>query len=456
MSVAPDPIELRQRRLAGMPLTDVGNSARLVLEHGNELRHAPGIGWLTWDGARWRRDDAGQVVEFMKATVQSMREQAARQGEHGEELWKHANRSEGRTRIEAAIKLAESDPRFVVRADDLDTNPFALTVRNGTVDLRTGTLRDHDPGDLITRMAGARYEPDAPAPAWGRFLARVLPDDDVREFVQRAVGYTLVGDAREHVAMIAHGGGANGKTTFTETLRRVLGDYAAVLPAASLLERRGADTPTNDLAQLPGVRFVIASETTAGRRLNEERVKAITGGEAISARFLFREFFTFRPAFTIWLATNHKPLVSGGDAIWRRLRLIPFTITIPQAEQDGELPNRLAAEADGILAWAVAGARQWQADGLGTPAVVVAATDEYREDTDTLGAFLAERCTITPDARAPASELYAAYHAWCERGGEKPASQTSFGLELAERGYARERDKRRRWWCGVGLDPNAG
>jgi putative DNA primase/helicase len=328
-----------------------------------------------------------------------------------------------------------------------------LTVANGTLDLHTGALREHRRADLATKLAPVAYSPDATAPTWGAFLDRILPDHDVQEFVRRAVGYSLTGETGEQVLFLCWGTGANGKTTFIETIMAILGDFALKTPAETLLAKRDNTIP-NDVAALRGARFVAAVESEDGRRLAEVRVKELTGGDSVSARFMRAEWFTFKPVAKLWLATNHRPVVRGTDeAIWRRIRLIPFNVTIPGPERDPTLPAQLRAELPGILRWAVDGCMAWQHKGLGAPAAVLAATRSYRAEQDVLGAFIAERCLLAPERWVSSASLYAAYRNWCEDSGEHAATQRALGLALRERGFedAREGKARSRGWQGVGL-----
>jgi putative DNA primase/helicase len=322
-----------------------------------------------------------------------------------------------------------------VRPAELDAGPWRLNVQNGTLDLRSGALHPHDRADLITRLAAVDYDPDAPAPAWHAFLERILGGDpELIAFVQRALGYALTGDTREQVLFILHGSGANGKSTLLEAVGGVMGDYALVTMVDTLMVRYGSTVP-NDVARLRGARLVVAVEPEEGQRLAEGRVKQLTGGDRIAARFLRQEFFEFRPEFKLFLATNHKPDVRGtDDAIWRRVRMVPFAVRIPEAEQDKTLRDKLAAEAAGILAWLVRGCLDWQRDGLGLAPAVRAATAGYRAEMDRLAGFLEECCILRPDAQVTVKALYEAHVAWCTANGEPPLAKRTLCLRLRERG----------------------
>lgn len=433
---------LDQRILPKVQSTDLGNARRLVARHGADLRFCPSLRtWLVWDKARWRADVTMEIVRRAKDTVGTIYADAAA-GPEGDRraIGTWALRSEAEARIQAMIGLAESELGIPITTEMLNKDPWVVNVLNGTVDLRTGELRPHRREDLITKVCPIEYDPTARAPLWDAFLARIMAENGhVIGFLQRAVGYSLTGLTIEQVLFILYGTGANGKTTFLEVLRGTLGDYAAQTDFSTFLAAdRGG--PRNDLARLAGTRFVSAVEMEGGRRLAEVLVKQVTGGDAVTARFLHREFFEFAPAFKLWLAANHKPVIRGTDrAIWRRIRLIPFTVTIPDPEQDRHLRDRLREELSGILRWAVEGCLAWQRQGLGMPDEVREATDTYREESDTLAQFLADRCVVTSDKCVAASDLYGAYTEWSEQTGEKPETQTTFGARLRERGFTKSR-----------------
>jgi len=279
------------------------------------------------------------------------------------------------------LEIAQSLKRFAVKADAFDQNPMLLNVLNGTFELKTGELRPHDQRDRITKICPVEYREDALCPTWLAFLDRIFNGNaDLIGFVQRAIGYSLTGSTQEQCFLLLWGEGSNGKSTMLELLRDVLGDYADNASTDALMVSSGRGTE-NDIAKLKGARLVTASESGEGRRLDEERVKRLTGGDTISARFLYREWFEYRPQFKLWLAVNNRPEVRGTDhAIWRRVRLIPFEVVIPDDDQDKELPAKLRAEAPGILRWAVEGCLAWQKEKLNPPKAITSATTEYRSE----------------------------------------------------------------------------
>jgi putative DNA primase/helicase len=386
-------------------------------------------------GIRWRRDNTGAVMRRAKQVARSLYTEAGTINDDARrmELVKHAKRTEGRQALESMISLARSE--LPVSASDLDRNAMLLNLANGTLDLKTGELREHQRDDFITKLAPVNYDPGAECPGWLRFLARILPDSTVREFIRRFVGYSLTGQTTEQCLLIQYGVGANGKSTLREVLRRMFGDYAQHTAFKTFLEQRN-DGVRNDLAGLAGSRFVTASEGMHGRAFDEGVIKDITGGEPVKARFLYGEYFEYFPQFKVWLATNHKPVIRGTDeGIWRRIKLIPFEVTIPEQERDPNLVERLTTELPGILNWALDGCLTWQRDGLGIPAAVQTAGREYRCEQDVLGTFLSERCRQDPHQEEEYNALYQAYSAWCEQANERAEPSKAFGQELANRGF---------------------
>jgi len=434
--------------------TDLGNSRRFIAWEGGDLRYChPWKRWLVWDGRSWGVDERGEVLKRGKATVPTIYREASEAGDEQtrKALAKHAANSESERSIRAMIKLAE--PEVPVLPNELDSDPWKLNVLNGTIDLRTGTLGAHNRSDLITKTAPVEYDPHAEAPNWRTVLERVLPSEDVRGFFKRLCGYALAGVVSEHVLPILYGTGANGKSTVLNALLEAFGDYGIQAAPDLLIAKRGAH-PT-ELADLFGMRLVASIEVEDGRRFAESLVKQLTGGDKVRARRMREDFWQFAPTHTVFLATNHRPEVRGTDnAIWRRIRLIPFTETIPSEEQDTELPEKLRAELPGILAWAVEGCLEWRLDGLQAPAEVLAATEQYREEMDVLGAFLAECCTQDSEENVAASDLYRAYGLWCEDTGETQETQRKFGRRLTERGvFSRYKGGAKgTWrWKGLGL-----
>lgn len=434
--------------------TDVGNARRLVAAHRHHMRWVDPWGvWMIYDGRRWHQDNKRQVVEFAKTVAEQLWDEARRlpDPELRKQCRRWADQAESASRIESMLKLARSEPGIPITPDELDAHHWLLNVLNGTLCLRTGQLRDHDPGDLITKLADTEFDPLADCPTFHSFLEHVVPSDGLRRFLKHWAGYCLTGDISEHKIVFAHGGGANGKSTFQKALASVVGDYAAEA-APDLLLRRHDDPHPTGLADLHGARMVFATETAEGRRLDEALVKRLTGGDPIKARRMHKDFFTFLPTHKFWVGTNHRPGVEGTDhGIWRRIRLFPFTVTIPDDRQDRELDTKLAREASGILNWALEGCLAWHDDGLTEPPELVAATADYRADMDVLGQFISDCCLLADGVSARASDLHHAYIRWAETEGERrPLSVRKFGLALRERGMEK-RTSNGVWWDGIAI-----
>ncbi|MGE0193915.1 MAG: phage/plasmid primase, P4 family [Planctomycetota bacterium] len=438
--------------------TDLANARRLVNHHGADLLYSRALGWLVWDGRRWKEDGTGAAMRRAKAAVRTIWSEArnARSVEDAEALGKWAAKSQGAERLRAVLALAETEPELVVTTDALDADPWLLNVANGTLDLRTGELRPHRREDLLTKLVPVAYDPDARAPQWSRFLEQVQPDPDVRGFLARYAGYCLTGTMGEQVFAIHHGGGENGKGVYSDTLIALLGlgEYAKVTPYDTFLVRRQGSA-TNDLAALRGARLVVAAEPNEGVRLDEAAVKGFTGEDPITCRFHYQEFFTYQPTGKLILSGNHRPRIRGTDhAMWRRVRLVPWPVTFSKEKRDNSLRRKLKDELPGVLAWAVRGCLEWQCEGLRPPEVVLAAVEEYRESEDHVGRFIADRCRLGASLVVTSKELRAAYTTWAEDEGEEALSAKAFGAKLTDRGLRAVKDCagiRGRGWKGVGL-----
>jgi len=438
--------------------TDLGNAERLVAAHGRDLRHASGLGWHAWGGRRWRRDSDGEVERRMKATVRAIYPETAILDTPDERaaLAKWAAKSESEARIRAAISLARTEREVIAEPAALDAKPYLLNVENGTIDLSTGELREHQREDLLTKLAPVRYDPAANDPAWDVFLERTTGGDpDLSAFLRRVAGYTLTGDTGEEKLFFAHGQEATGKSTLFEALKAMLGDYAATADFETFVAKHGDAGPRADIARLAGARLVVSLEVDEGKRLAEGLVKQLTGGDTVAARFLYREAFEFRPAFKLWLAANARPRVSADDgAIWRRIVQVPFTEQVPEHERDPRLKAHLKTDAgarSAILAWAVRGCLEWQRDGLRVPERVRDYTADYRAENDPVAEWLEARCELEPAATTTAGELRASYEKWTEQNGDRPISAKALGHALRGRGCERVKVNGERGWRGIAL-----
>jgi putative DNA primase/helicase len=435
--------------------TDLGNAERFAAEHAGRLRHVKERrAWLAYGGGRWRLDTTGEAERAAKATVKAMLREAVEiaDDDHRAKAVKYALASQSAPKIAAMVSLASTEEGIAIEADALDRDRMLLAVGNGTLDLKTGRLRAPDPADLISLGTDVRFDPDASCPRWERFLDEVFQDDrELTGWLQRFLGYCLTGSTVEQKVAVFYGLGGNGKDTLLKPVQRILGDHALTCPFDTFTRARGDRGARNDLARLHRARLVVASESDEGKRLDEALVKLVAGGGKVAARFLYGEFFEFDPQFKVVLVTNNKPKVDGDDeAIWRRLRLVPFNVTF-EGREDRTLDAQFEAGLPGILNWALEGCLTWQRDGLGSCAAVEQATTEYRQGEDVLGAFLAERCTLGAEETCEPNTLRAAFADYCESVGEKPVAATVLGKKLARRRIRKATRHSQTVYLGVSL-----
>ena len=440
--------------------TDVGNARRLIARHRHDIQYVPAWNsWLVWDGRRWRRDELGSLMMMAKEVIRDLFRQSCdlEDGDKRSESVKHALRSEKAERLRAMIELAKSEPGISLLPEQLDADPWLLNCANGTLDLRTGELRSHRWQNYITMLAPVHYDPDARSAVWEEFLDRTTGgDESLADYLQRAAGYSLTGLTDEEILLILVGGSATGKTTYLEALKATLGEYATTADFETFLRQNQARGPRNDLARLKGARLVCASEVPAGRQFDEAVVKQATGGDTITARFLHREFFEYKPQFTICLAANHRPTVRDDDpAIWRRLKVVPFDRPIPPQERDPQVKARLRDPSDAgpaILAWMVQGALKWQREGLREPEAIRAATQSYRSEMATFSQFIEDCCVEGPEQWVASTKLFSTYHGWSLSNGYKfHYGPRRFKEVLRGRGHAPEKRGGTRGWRGIGL-----
>lgn len=430
---------------------DAGNAERLVHHFGDQLRYCAAWGkWLVWDGGRWVVDRGEAHVQYALALAERIweeepllvekleanleREKAVAEARKLVRRQRKKIRSDSGTR--ALLRLGRSKAPIAVVPEELDAHHWLLNVRNGTLNLQTGCLKEAEPADHLTKQAPVRYDESAPCPRWRAFLRwATCGDAELADYLQRLAGYALTGDVSEQALPVFYGHGGNGKSVWIEVMLAILGDYAKT-GAPFLLEDKGRVEHPTDVADLFGARLVTLNENKRDRPLHEGLVKQLTGGDRLKARFMRQDFFSFDPTHTIIMAVNHQPLIRGTDeGIWRRIHLVPWQASLAAEERDPHLRSKLLQEAPGILAWAVEGCMAWQRDGLAPPEVVQAATRAYRSDMDIVGQFLGDCCVIDPGANAPVGELYRRYKEWCDEAGHRPMSATKLGRDLSKRGF---------------------
>ena len=424
--------------------TDSTNAMRLVKEHGRDIRYnSAWKKWVVWNGMFWEMDEGGALIhEKGLAMVRNIYNELLKTADYREriDIEKAAIMSESVRRRKAFVEAASWIKDLNIKSDELDPNPWLLNVKNGTINILTGEFGEHRQEDMITKIANVEYAPNADCPMWKQFVREIMDyKTDIINFVQAATGWALSGDISEQTMFILFGSGANGKSTFLNTIMYLLGDYATATPTETFMKKSG-DQYTNDIARLRGTRFVTTTEAEQGRRLSEPLIKKITGNDQMTARFLYGEFFNFTPTFKIFMATNHKPVIKGTDyGIWRRIKLIPFTTRIAEDKQDKNLEMKLREEASGILNWLLEGTARWRREGLKAPKAILLATDEYRGEMDVIGNFLKERCLQQKGLSIRIRELYKAYADWCDENNEHAVSERFFTMRLKEIGFEQNR-----------------
>ena len=426
--------------------TDIGLARRLAHEARGTIRYVRGWDcWLSWDGRRWVRDEAGLTPQHLakKVSDKLWHELASLPSNDDKEAASAFVKSAGyRRAIEAAVSLCRSEAGVVVAAEELDRHPYLLNVENGVVDLKTLELLPHSPELLITHMAAVKYDPGAACPTWKKFVTDVTGGDkELAAFLQRSSGLLLSGDVTEQVLWLHYGQGRNGKSTMLTVLGDLLGSYSGPAPSELLLVKQSNNKElATQFGALAGKRLVTAVEADSGVRFSEATVKLLTGGDTVLARNLYENPWPLKPTWKLHISSNHKPLVRGGDdGIWRRIMLTPWLQRFEGKAEDKRLKDKLMAELPGVLNWCLVGFTQWLAGGLLPPVNVTEATKEYRGENDVIGQWLNECCVIGIAAVVPVAELHASYRRWCEDRGETVLSATRLGLELERLGYTSDR-----------------
>lgn len=439
-------------------MTDMGNGERLIKHYGENLRYCnERKTWLIWTGNVWEWDINNKIMALAKATARGIYREVADEPDdkRHKELIDHAKRSEHDNRINGMINMAQTEQGIPVRLAELDADGWLFNCLNGTIDLRTGKLLVHNKRDLITVLVPIEYDPAAECLLWLGFLNRVTDgNQDLITYLQRAVGYSLTGDTKAQVFFLLYGLGNNGKSTFTMIIRKLTAGYGQRLDADDLMIKDGrlAGGPKEGIADLRNKRYVVTSELQDGKRLDASRVKDMTGGETIRARHLYAHEFEYLPQFKLWLYGNNMPVIVDTTlAMWRRVKQIPFKVTIPPSEVDPELPARLETELPGILAWAVKGCLDWQRYGLVEPEAVTMATATYRHESDILSDFIDDCCVLDVVGTVYKADLKNEYEKWCTENSAEPIRPRTFRTRLMERGINDGRIGKGHFWRGIRL-----
>ena len=410
--------------------------------------------WHVWDGTRWARDSKHVARRFVIACLHDAFDASLTDPD----LRQTVRQCQTAPAVEGILKLAQALPEFAVTTDDLDRDPYLVNVANGTVDLRAMKLRPHDPADRLTKITAGAWHPEsagAEASLWETFLARVLPDEDVRGYFQAFIGLTLCGAAREQIFTIATGKGANGKGVAYNAILHALSDYGHAAESTLFMHSRGsANGASPAMFELMGKRFVVVSETERDQPLATALMKSLTGGDPITARPLYGQPVTFAQTFTPLMVTNFLPKIDGTDpAAWRRIRVIPFDVVVPEAERDPELGAKLEAqeEADAVLGWALDGWTDYAANGMPKAEAVMQATDAYRRESDTVARFIADRCVVQSAARATLTDLYAEYEVWSREDGADALHKRQFSEQVEGLGFEKRRGSAGMQFRGLGI-----
>jgi putative DNA primase/helicase len=437
---------------------DIRNAKLFAAQNAGKLLFLRPMGrWFFWDGLRWKICLCGEEMEAAKKVAAMLVLEAAaiatQNAERGKKLFNFALSTQNLPRLEAMLALASSDDRIAIgRPEEMDPDPSLLGVTNGVVNLRTGSLVQADPAMHITKQAAADFDANATCPRWHAFLTEIFEDDlETIESVQRLLGYTLTGSTSEEKIVICYGHGANGKSVFNNVVAKITNEYHTIGPNCLLIARGKNDTSVrNDMAKLLGARLISVNELSAGARLDEQIIKQLAGREAISARFLHKEFFDFLPTGKVWLRTNHRPIIAGeDDGIWRRLVLLPFNRKFTEEEQDRDLEQTLLQERSGILAWMVRGAIKWQQSGLKLSPTMMAELRTYRTESDLLGEFLEEKTERNANGRIQQATLFTEWQDWCEASGLKSGSKAAFTRRISERGFGSTQSNGLRYYQGL-------
>lgn len=419
---------------------DTGNAQRFKDSFGEFVRYSyVRKNWYYYDGKIWRIDQEGKIKTLADKVIEKMKNETVfvPEGVDEEEARKSFDKHIKATRNNRGKTnmVKESEHLLPIQPSAFDQDIHLFNVQNGYIDLKTGTLNEHDKGRFFTKISNVEYTDKADCPLWINFLNTIFDSDQTLiNYIRRAVGYSLSGSTEEQMMFILYGNGRNGKSVFLDIVTELFGNYAANIQPQTIMVKQQSSGPSSDIARLDGVRFVTTTEPNEGVRLDEGLVKQLTGGDVVTARRLHENEFEFTPQFKLWMATNHKPIIRGtDDGIWRRLAIIPFTVQIPEHKVDKKLTHKLRRELKAILHWAVEGYLLWKDSGLEEPQCIKDQRQDYRQEMDVVEAYIMECCYLETSKSAKSDTLYQSYREWARDNGQYIMSSTKFGKELGKR-----------------------
>ena len=462
--------DAEEQSLINYNFSDVGNAERLMAIYGKNIRYNPiRRSWLLWSSKHWEFDFVGKIEGLSRKVIRKLQaegddialeglnfDEQAKKEKLKESIKKYVLRSESDGKIKAMVNQAMTQGSLIITETDKDN--FLLNIKNGTLNLKTGLLEKHDRRNFCTKVIDVEYDPKTQCPNWISFINKIFMDDqELINYIQKSVGYSMTGDANLQCFYILHGNGANGKGTFIKTIMRFLGDYSDSLDAKSIMEKMGDEGTREEIAGLLGKRFVSVNEMKGSKSFDEALLKSMTSGadETVKVRNLYESSFNLKPTFKLWMSTNHMPKINNDDdGIWRRIRKIPFKYKFVDGDKDVNFfENKLLPEMPGILNWAIEGCLKWQQEGERIPDVVKASVDEYRVDSDPIQRFIADECIVASSetVRVNVSDIYKVYESWCKENKEYTLSSIKFTRKMTEKEFEKGRSKAGLYWKGIGL-----
>ena len=439
------------------PPTDQGNADRFVAAYAGEVKHSHQLGWFCWNGKQWDRDlgekttmhYAGQLIQVISNEIVN---------EDDKKIVKLLDKTRQMMSMhnsrKNALAIAKVSRAVAIEADSFDNASYIFNVNNGIIDLKTGELKPHDPDLLLSKISPIDYSPEEECPKFNKFMEEITcGDKDLEKWMQVYFGYSLTASVKEQLFGVFYGTGGNGKSVLVNVISTIMGQYTLETPVETILSKHnGSGGASNDIARIKGARLVTCRESDQGHAMAESLIKSLTGGDKITARFLHKEFFEFKPVAKWILFTNHKPSIKGTDqGIWRRVKLVPFNYRVPEGKKNKDLEPELLNEAGGILNWLVEGCLMWQKNGFPKCSAIDNATSDYQEDEDRLSDFLNDAINTGPGLKVSASVLYKAYRWFCRDAGDMPRSSRNFPKDMEEKGYMKKRTSGGHFWQGIDL-----